>query len=201
MSQCPSRCYDNSGRVAGTDSNVEFTHATVAAIVPCSPCSGVANGSTLLFGAVGDNMFVVSGRIATNTNGQIFYALSASPTDSIENTLPYTLIGDTTYPGLCWLAPFAGTVSNLWVRAGAVPVDDNTRTFTVYLGRPGVADSAPTALSVMYDLASTPTLTDAVNTVDFEAGDLLSMCVDIQFDGESDNFEVTFSVQIDVAQL
>jgi len=197
MSQCPSRCYDNGGRVAGSDSNVEFAHATVAAIVPCSPCGA---GAVQLFGAVGDNMFAVSGRVAVNSNNQIFYALSASPNDPSNNSLPYTLIGDTTIASLCWLAPFAGTASNLWARADSIPIGDgNTRTFTVYLGRPGVADSAPTALSVFFNQATNVMLSDVGNTFDFEAGDLLSMGIAIAFDGEADQFDATFSVQIDVA--
>jgi len=170
--------------------------------VPCSPCGvGVADGTTLLFGAVGDNMFAINGRVAVNTSGVAFYSLSGAPTDNVDNSLPYTLAGDQTIATTCWLAPFAGTVSNLWVRNDDVPVAQDSRTFSLYIGRPGVFDSGQTALGVSFDASSNRTLSNTTSSVDFEAGDLLSMGIDISFDGEADTFVATYSVQIDVASI
>ena len=190
---CPSsRCYDNGGRIVGRDTLTSVAQATRQAVVQCLACTsdgGNAGG--------GANAFVVNGRIIANNvqAGVNFWA----PTSSSQNavlatpTLPYTLAGDVSVPTACWLAPFVGTVSNWWVRNDLNLADEDTRTFTLFLGRPSVSNSTATLASVVFTSATTTaTLSDDVNTFSFVAGDLLSIGVATSVAG-GETFQATCS--------
>lgn len=190
---CPSsRCYDNGGRIVGRDTLTSVAQATRQAIVQCLACTsdgGNAGG--------GANAFIVNGRIvAANVQAGVnFWAPTSSSTDVVlaSPTLPYTLAGDATVAIACWLAPFAGTVSNWWVRNDLNLADEDTRTFTLYIGRPSVSSSTATLSSVVFTSATaTAVLSDDTSTFAFLSGDLLSIGVATSVAG-GETFQATCS--------
>jgi len=180
MATCPSRCYDNGGRVAGSDAQTNNFQAARTAVLQCAPCEtgdGVAS-------------FAVNGRI--NLPGNISYwSLNSTTESTVDAVLPYVEAGEFMQGQTCWIAPFRGTLSRFVVRVDIVPTAD-TRTFTILLARPGVSSSTATTLAVSFLAGGVSnTLFDDVDTVDFEIGDLLSMRVS---GDDADATSCTYSV-------
>ena len=193
MSSCPSsRCYDTGGRIVGRDTLTSVAQATRQAVVQCLACTsdgGSTNG--------GANAFIVNGRIiaAGVQAGVNFWAPTSSSQQPVlaTPTLPYTLAGDVSVSTACWLAPFAGTVSNWWVRNDLNVGVGETRTFTLYIGRPDVSSSTATLSSVVFTSATaTAVLSDDTSTFAFLSGDLLSIGVATSVAG-GESFQATCS--------
>lgn len=187
MSSCRSRCYDNSGHMVTSDVLVDNVQATRQAIVQCSPCTFPG----------GSDAQSVNGRInGANINpGTAYWSIDSTYVDIQSVALPYTLAGNAMVPSVCWLAPFDGVVSRLWVRENNAPLDvPETRTYTVFVGRPDVASSVATLLSVQFNSTTLDvTLHDDSHFSVFSRGDVLSLGV---LSTNDDSFESTFGVTV-----
>jgi len=187
MSSCRSRCYDNSGTVISTDALVDTVQATRQAIVQCSPCTFPG----------GSDEQSVNGRINVNNivPGTNYWSIDSTTRDTQSTALPYTLAGNVTVSSACWLAPFNGVVSRMWVRENDAPLTTGeTRTYTVYRAQPSIASSTTTLLSVQFNsTTSDVTLHDDSHFSVFNRGDLLSLGVASTND---DSFQSTFGVTI-----